>query len=324
MAVVITQCKSGWVRVALWLSPVDGLLVHDISIVIPTRNGEATLGLQLDALGAAVDRYEAENPGCFVEVVVADNGSSDGTVALVERCQQMPGNRLPRLRVVDASRTIGINAARNVGIHSAFGDLLLVCDADDRVSVEWVTEMVRALEASDVVGGAMDERSLNGDVRSWRPELPTDALPVALDWLPYAVGANLAFRREVFDRLGGFDERYVRGAADVEFSWRAQLAGFRLGYAPGAVVSYRHRDGIRPTMRQAYRYGMADVQLFVAFRAAGLPRAAVASALRQWWALAANVPRILGRPPERGEWCRRLAYRSGRLRGSISRRAAFL
>ncbi len=284
-----------------------------VSVVIPVRNGESTIGAQLDALAAQT--FLAP-----FDVLVVDNGSTDRTVDVAETFS----SRLPGLQVVDGSARIGINAARNQGLSIATGDVVLICDADDVVGPDWVRAMAASLEAFDIVGGALDEQVLNpGAAQQWRPAVPLERLPMALDFLPYAIGANVGLRREVAERLGGFDEAYVRGGADVEFSWRAQLEGFRLGHCPAAVVAYRHRPDIRSTMRQAYRFGMADVQLYRAFRSRGLRRPALRPELRSWWALIVNVPYLFHSSARRGDWCRRAAYRGGRIRASARDRILF-
>lgn len=282
-----------------------------VSVVIPVRDGAATLPRQLDALVAQ------RTPGDW-EVVIADNGSTDSTV----RVAQSYADRLP-IRVVDVSERIGINAARNGGVRAAAGEFVCLCDADDEVAPGWVHAMRTAAPGHGGVGGRLDERSLNdADAAAWRPWSAQDGLPVALGFLPFAVGANCGFWRAVFDELGGFDERYVRGGADVEFFWRVQLAGHRLAFAPGAVVAYRHRAGLRATARQFWRYGMADAQLYQNFRQHGVPRDTAHTVWRAWRMVAVDGLRS-HRTESRGRAVRTAAYRLGRLRGSLRQRVLF-
>src|SRR5665213_4169463 len=98
-----------------------------ISVVLPVRDGLPWLDEQLGALAA----QHCDEPW---EVVVADNGSSDASVALArdwaERCAAM--------RVLDASARVGPAAARNAGVMAARGELLAFCDADDVVQAGWL------------------------------------------------------------------------------------------------------------------------------------------------------------------------------------------
>ena len=89
---------------------------------------------------------------------------------------------------------------------------------------------------------------------SWHQPWPRDGLKSWL--LPCAVSANLAIWADVLHDLGGWSGEYEAGGEDTELSWRAQLAGYRLGFAPDAVVYYRFRSGLWDTARQAYAIGV--------------------------------------------------------------------
>ena len=284
-----------------------------MSVVIPVKNGAGTIGHQLEALAAQ------DYDGAF-EVLVVDNRSDDATADAARAW----ADRIPGLRIVPAGERDGINYARNVGGRAATGDLVLFCDADDVVDRGWVRAMAGA-SGCDMVGGRIDAETLNTpDVVASRPLYDPDGLPVAHDFLPFAVGANCGVRRDVFTQIGGFDEAYVRGGADVEFFWRAQLASYRLCFVPDAVVRYRYRGGLRPLARQFYRYGMADAQLYRRFRSEGLCREPARAIGQAWWWLVLHLPDLVRSPAGRGRWVRRAAYRGGRVRGSLRQRVVFL
>jgi len=283
-----------------------------VSVVIPARNAAATLEVQLEALSR-------QRTSRAFEVLVADNGSTDGTRQVAARF----ADRVPGLRVVDASARTGANAARNIGTRASRGELVLLCDADDEVDDLWVDALSAALETADAAGGALELTRLNADyVRRWGPS-PVDAgIARPLGFLPRPVGANAAFRREAFDRLGGFDEEYVRGGTETEFFWRLQLAGLTLVPAPEAVVHYRMRSSFRALVRQMYIWGRQHPMLFRDFHDQGLKRDILGSA-RHWARLAILLARV-----RHGRWhllnfCRKSAYRVGRLVGSAQYRVFF-
>ena len=219
-----------------------------VSVVIPAHNAAATLAEQLEAL--ATQQYEG-----VWEVVVVDNGSTDGTAELARHYRR----RFEALTVIESARR-GHAAPRNAGARAARGQLLAFCDADDVVAPGWLRAMADAARLYDLVGGWLDARPLNDEpTRSWHQPWSRDGLRSWL--LPYAVSANLAIWADVLRDLGGWSADYEAGAEDVELSWRAQLAGYRIGFAPDAVVYYRYRSGLWQTARQAYAIGVSCERL---------------------------------------------------------------
>ncbi len=279
-------------------------------MIVPVRNGGETLSQQLEAL----TRQTYRGPW---ELIVADNGSVDGTRRIAEGF----AGRLPALRVVDASRGPGIGVARNVGAGAASGQFLAHCDADDEATEGWLAGLVTSAADYDMVGGRLDHASLNdGAAQGWRDRLAADRLPKKLGFLPYAVGSNLGMWSDVLRALGGWNEAYDSCGDDVEMSWRAQLAGYSLGFAPNAVMRYRHRHDLRGMMKQAYAYGLSDARLYSQFRSAGVPRQPLGADLIGWATLAVQVPDVLRSRARRGRWLRQLALQWGWLRGRADHR----
>ena len=291
--------------------------VRSVSVVIPVRDAAGTLGEQLEAL--AGQRFDGE-----WEVVVADNGSADRTGEVIARW----ATRLPTLRVVDASDRPGANHARNVGAGAAHGELVLFCDADDVVAPGWIEAMARAAASADVLGGRLDEVTLNDPtLRAWRKKglQPSGRLPVGVNgFLPYAVSANCGVRADVLRALGGWNEEYPYGGDDVELSWRAQLRGYRLAFVPDAVVRYRYRAGLRSLARQFVAYGIAESRLYRDFRGAGLQRKRPWSVAKRWAWLLVHVPDVARSPERKGRWIHDAAFSWGRVRGSLRYRTLFL
>ena len=128
-----------------------------VSVVVPVLNNGATVGQQLAAL--ARQRTERQ-----FEVLVADNGSSDDTAAVVASFLGV----VPGLQLLDASQRRGSNVARNVGTKAARGDIILLCDGDDEVDEEWLDALAGVLDSADAVGGHLDRISLNPEfVARW-------------------------------------------------------------------------------------------------------------------------------------------------------------
>lgn len=214
-----------------------------VSIIVPVYNGLPDLDVQLAALAA--QDYKGE-----FEVVISDNGSTDGTREHLDQID------VPYpLRWIDASRTRGVSHARNVGIDAAIGEFLAIIDHDDAVHPEWLTALTREAENFDAVGGANELTSLNSsEVASWRtaphPEQRFETI-----YLPFAQGNNFGMWRRVVEKIGYFDEELVGGGDDVDYSWRIQQAGMTLGHVPDAIVAYRVRTTLRASFRQGRNYG---------------------------------------------------------------------
>ncbi|WP_406195082.1 glycosyltransferase [Kitasatospora sp. NBC_01560] len=285
-----------------------------VSVVMPARNAEPTLAAQLEALRRQTypDQWE---------LVVVENGSSDGTPALLRSWQR----RMPQLRVVDVAGACGVNGARNIGCRCARGEFVLCCDADDVVAPGWMAALVDALRTSPAVGGALERRLLNTRVAlAARPPKEADALLDTFGFLPYPAGANCGFHKELWARLGGFDESYRYGGDDVEFFWRAQLAGYRLAFSPDAVVHYRLRGDAPAIARQLYRYGRSHPKLYRDFAGHGMPASRPGDAARAWCRMLAHLPDLAGRADGRAAWLAQLSLRAGRMAGSVGHRRWYL
>ncbi len=281
-----------------------------VSVVIPAHNAADVIGEQLGAL--AVQSFI----GRF-EVVVVDNRSSDALDQVVEGFR----DRL-EVRIVTASERAGVSHARNVGCAAACGELLAICDADDIVEQTWLDELVQVVRHADLVGGPLETSWVNPQhTQRWRVVPASSSLPVRLSLLPYAHGCNLALWRRVFDAIGGWDEQLVGGGDDIDFCWRAQLAGFNLMFAPKAVVHYRLRDNVSATMKQVADYSAANALLLKRYRAAGARPTAMPNLLREVnWLLTRAPYLFLLNSWRRGRWLVRLAFLWGRIRGSARHR----
>jgi glycosyltransferase involved in cell wall biosynthesis len=284
-----------------------------VSVIIPARNAAHTLPDQLEALAA-------QEYGGAWEVLIVDNDSSDETVRVARRWL----GRLPALRILRATDGRGANHARNAGMRPAAGDLLAFCDADDVVAPGWLSALARAACTADLIGGRLEFERLNTSLaRSCFAPTPTDGPRVQLGFLPFVGSGNLAVRADATRVLGGFNEHY-RAHEDTEFCWRAQLAGYRLAFAPDAVVHCRFREGLWPLARQHYLYGRAEPQLYRDFRGAGMRRSGCAEVTRTWGYLTVHAVDRLATRAGRRWWLRQVALRCGRITGSVRSRVLFL
>lgn len=223
----------------------------ELSVVIACFNAESTLGLQLDALSGQL------NPVPF-EVILCDNGCTDGSVQLALSYR----DRLD-VRVVDASARRGPAYARNRGVDAARASLIAFCDADDQVTETWVARMAAALRRDAFVAGRVSVERLNhaklvrsrGMEQQWRLQPSSTALG-----FEHAGAGNLGLHRDAFLAVHGFDVDML-ACEDTDLCMKMQLAGHRLRYAPEVLIHTRMRDQVGQMIRQGYQYGLGQAQL---------------------------------------------------------------
>lgn len=286
----------------------------ELSVIIPCLNGAPTIAGQLEALA----RQEWSRPW---EIVIADNGSTDDTAAIVRRYQA----RMPHLRAIDASRTRGCSHARNVGMRLAASDRFAFCDVDDEVSPGWVAAMGEALMHHDYVASRTEVQRLNP---AWVNALWHDAadsphtLPICLGFLPAASGCGFGLTRRLVEEVGDFDESLER-LDDLDYSWRAQLAGTKIHLVPEAVVHYRYRHTLRATYLQCFKDGHAETALFRRYAQYGMGWRPWRQAVRDWISVLLWLPRVRSKIGC-GQWLKTAGGLAGRLAGSIEQRVLAL
>ena len=279
----------------------------DVTVVLPVKNGAAFIEDQLTALCAQETDF-------VWSLMVVDNGSTDGTRKMAEAYQdQFPGP----MKILDASEARGLSEVRNAAVRASQADKLLWCDADDVVHPQWVARLSGALDDFDIVAGSIDHELLNHELLRYRGRgHAASRPPVNQGFLPFAPGANFGFRRSLFERLDGFDCT-IGSAEDVDFSWRAQLDGFELGFEPEAIVYYRFHSTARAVFRQAFAYGCADVRLYRKFRVFGIPRRGLFRSMRKGLWLLRNLGNTRGALDEKLRWVREFGYNAGRIKATF-------
>lgn len=285
-----------------------------LSIIIPCLDAADTIGGQLRAL-------ELQDWAGNWEVIVADNGSKDGSRDIVEDFR----GRIPRLRWIDASQRRGAGYARNLGVQYAGGDAVLFCDADDEVGEGWLSSMSRALERYDFVASRLEPRKLSHpDLLATRKCPQQDGLqPYRYPpFLPHAGTCGLGVRRSIHEAVGGFDESFIR-LQDTDYCWRIQLMGVPLVFVRDALVHMRFRGDSRSAYRQAREWGEYNVKLYKKYRSQGMPQLSWRRGVTTWVQLARRLPREWS-DERRNRWVWDFNWALGRLRGAIKHRVLAL
>jgi GT2 family glycosyltransferase len=216
---------------------------HDVDVVIVNWN-------TADDVAACVESLRGATGGRLARVVVVDNASTDGSAELLERCTDV--------HVVHATRNLGFAGGANLGAQHTGSRLLLFLNPDARVLPETIAVAADFLDAHPEFG-IVGPLLVDGD-GAWQPSagrfnvlghLVLDTRLArrqprrsrAVDWIH---GAFLLISRDLFRRLGGFDERFFMYGEDMDLCARARAAGYRTAIVPQArAVHYGNRSGAK-------------------------------------------------------------------------------
>ncbi|MFN8491960.1 MAG: glycosyltransferase family 2 protein [Caldilineaceae bacterium] len=184
------------------------------------------------------------------EVILIDNGSTDGSVAYVQ-------THFPQVRVIQNQQNCGFAPANNQGIRASTAEFVALLNNDTTIDPRWLRALVQAMQSDPTVGMCAAKMLL-----AERPGI-IDAAGIALDragiaWNvaggqvdgavgteqmrePFgACGGAALYRRAMLDEIGLLDEEFFCYLEDVDLAWRAQWAGWRCLYAPQATVLHLH------------------------------------------------------------------------------------
>jgi GT2 family glycosyltransferase len=214
--------------------------VPPASVIVVCFNSQSTLARCLKHL------FDQDHPN--YEVIVVDDGSTDGTAAVAESAAaERP------LKLVRAKRNRGCPAARNLGLREARGEIVAFVDADGFAAPDWLSRLTASFAVDRGIGGVastvfFDDNPLvlNGaggtaNRQGWAADLsmnePYEGVQFADDAL-YAMGCGMAFRRESLARVGSFDDRMINYYDDVDYGVRLWRAGYRMVVAGDAWIDH--------------------------------------------------------------------------------------
>jgi GT2 family glycosyltransferase len=218
-----------------------------VSVVVCTHNGERTLEECLARLTAlAYPDYE---------VIVVNDGSSEACSAIAQRYG---------VRLIETEHR-GLGHARNRGIEASGGEIVAFLDDDAYPDYDWLHYVASQLrgDGNAGIGGPNIPPEDDGFVAECVAAAPGGPIHVLVSdrEAEHVPGCNMAFRKDVLEEVGCFDERFEVAGDDVDLCWRLQKTGKALGFSAGAVVMHRRRDSVRRYLRQQYGYGKAEALL---------------------------------------------------------------
>ena len=230
-----------------------------ISVIIPTYNRGEELKELLSSLG------NQTYPRDYFEIIVVDDGSTDGTESTVKSLAKAYGLCLRYFY----QENRGPGPSRNLGMAKARGDVFVFIDSDCIASPDWLEQIASAMSTGEI--------DAFGGRDTFHPDFPV--LLKAIDYSMtsfigtggtrgrsglqvaryYPRSFNMGFRREVYEKIGGM--RNLRHGQDIEFSNRIHRNGFRVAFLPDVVVFHKRRTSMKRFFKQIFNWGVTRINL---------------------------------------------------------------
>ena len=232
-----------------------------ISVVVPVRNEERHLTTVLDALLA--QNYPQE---CY-EILVVDGHSTDKTRETVEPYL----TRFTNVRLFSNPKFLA-SAARNIGIRESKGDIILIVDGHCLIdNPEMLANVHKAMQKPGISAlgrpqplflenANLVQRAIAMARHSRVGHHPDSLIYSDQSQIVPAISVAVAYRREVFDQIGLFDERFD-ACEDCELNYRIDLAGLNCYFTPDIAVRYKPRATLFGLGKQMFRYGRGRIRL---------------------------------------------------------------
>jgi len=227
-----------------------------ISFVATVFNEEESIGGFIESLFKQTKMPD--------EIIIVDGGSSDKTLSILsgftsEESRSLPRHH-PRCRVI-TRQALTIAQARNYGIGKAIGDIIAMSDAGCILHKDWLEKITKPFEKknADIVAGFY---RMTGSTPLQK------ALAVFLGIPPKRFDQNkflpsarsMAFKKSLWERIGGFNEQLERAGEDTLFNYRAIKHGAKFARAKDALVDWEIPKGLWAGIKKFYVYAKGDVQ----------------------------------------------------------------
>ena len=217
-----------------------------ITLAVPCYNVAETLEPVLAGVAA-----QTVSPD---EVLVVDDGSTDGSAALARRLG---------VRVVPHPGNLGLARARNTALEQSRGEVVVFVDADAVPRPDLVDRLTRGYVDPSLAGvsGQIMEPAMGSLADRWRGHFWRQTQGEApLPRATFMVGGCCSLRREAALAVGAFTPGYRTNGEDVDLSLRLRQAGKRLAYDPAAQVLHLRRDSVASLLRMVYRHSRDHVR----------------------------------------------------------------
>ncbi|WGD38080.1 glycosyltransferase [Lysinibacter sp. HNR] len=201
-----------------------------------------------DTIEAISNLQNIDWPEELLEIIVVENASGDGS-------EERLRSEVSGIKLVVTEENLGFAGGCNLGVKQSTGEFVAFLNNDARPDSGWIREAIAVFKRSSKIGAVASK------VLDWEGE-KVDFISAGLTWygmgykpltgdpaprvpdktanVLFGTGAAMFVRREVYDELGGFDERYFMFFEDVDLGWRLNLAGYRFVYEPSSLAYHKH------------------------------------------------------------------------------------
>lgn len=217
----------------------------NVSIIIPNYNGEDLLKKNLPKVQESVKHYKDRNKDSMVEIIVVDDHSADGSIKVLENYED--------IKVIRNSKNLGFSSAVNRGVEEAKGEIVVLLNTDVVPQKNFLEPLLRHFADRAVFAvGCMDRSIENGKIvlrgrgiGRWEKGFLIHARgEVNKTTTLWVNGGSGAFRRSIWDKLGGFNELYNPFYyEDIDLSYASLKAGYTIRFEPRSVVVHDHHEG---------------------------------------------------------------------------------
>lgn len=188
------------------------------------------------------------------EIIVVDNASTDNTPEFMR-------TEYPEIKLIENGSNLGYPGGNNIGVDNAKGDYIVILNPDTVADPNWLSQLIKPLEETPDIALTTSKILFYAD----HEKINTCANSTHFTGLDFCKGLNepstsfstneevgaisgcsFAIRKEVFKELGGFDPDFFLYLEDVDLSWGARLAGYRIMFVPASIVYHKFRLSIAP------------------------------------------------------------------------------
>jgi GT2 family glycosyltransferase len=215
---------------------------YTVAVIIPNWNGKKWLEISLASLKKQTIKE--------FEIVVVDNGSTDQSVSFIQK-------NYPQVKIVQLDKNYGFATAINSGVKAVKTDYVAFLNNDTELDKNWLRELMNAAEKNPAIV-SFCSRLLNYDNRRQIDGVGIRINEVgqarSIGWLENdqgqyeeemfifgATGGAALFKRDIFIKVGLFDEHYFMYSEEVDWAFRAQFLGYKSLYCPKAIIYHKHK-----------------------------------------------------------------------------------